>query len=241
MPKGKRQNDAFDFLRRDRGPTSEGLANEPSDSFLIVVEGRVSERCYFESLRRRLSIPTATVRVVPSKHPDPVHLVTEARKMFEADNQGRKRSKLARSERDALFLDQVWAVFDSDVDAAGAKLHEAVRLAKQAGIRLGLSSPSVEFWFLLHFADRCGALLTAKAAGDRLSEAWGADYDKSEGVFWRLWSAMEPRIGEAVRRAKKTRTHHTTSGSQLPAGPSTDVDLLVSALNASLRRYRRLF
>jgi len=86
----------------------------------------------------------------------------------------------------------VRVLFDTDVAARQGQLGSDLELARNEGIHVGHSTPSVEVWLLLHFRDRPGPLLNSEAAEHAVGEAWGQRYDKSAETFPKLWPALKP-------------------------------------------------
>jgi len=206
----------------------EPLPGEPElgDSFLIVTEGDVTERMYFDSIRK---LNRAKVMVVHPPCTDALGLIEMAKSL---------RDKTG--DRDNPGYDHVWVLFDTDVPSRDGKLGAAMAMALQEGIHVGHSTPSVETWLYLHFRDRPGAFMDSDRAERAVSEAWRESYDKSAETFGRLWPDLQPNISAAVRRAMEVRRYHQNSGTPFPANPSTEVDLLVRALDVSVRRERRI-
>jgi RloB-like protein len=240
MASNREADGSLEFLRRRAGPEPSPGRPGLGDSFLVVTEGEVSEKGYFKNLRTLLQIEPVRMEV---RHPDctdPLGLVRAAREMFDVEADGNKRSLIAKSHRDPEFFDHVWVVFDTD-SKRSPNLHEALEMAADEGIRVGLSTPSVELWFVLHLRDRPGALLDARDAVKLLSETWGYNWDKNRKTFERLWESLVPGIPNAVRRGRQVRDYHQGAGSPFPANPSTDLDVLVSDLNTSVKPHHRLF
>jgi hypothetical protein len=131
--------------------------------------------------------------------------------------------------------DHVWVLFDTDVPARQGQFGPALELARKEGFHVGHSTPSVEVWLLLHFRDRPGPLLNSEAAEHAVGEAWGQRYDKSGETFPKLWTALKPNVPVAVHRAIQIREYHQKGASSFPANPSTELDLLVLALDASVQ------
>ncbi len=208
------------------------------DSFLIVTEGEVTEKLYFESLRKKLRLAAATVHVVHPGCTDAVGLINAAIAL--RDQQSRRRSgrKLGNSEVEGF--DHAWVVFDADVPHRQGQLGPALLAARSQGINVALSTPSMEFWLLLHFRGRPGPFLDSHAAGQAVAEAWGEGYDKSKETFERLWPELSPRIVPAVHRADETRQYQAAAGTPFPPNPSTDADLLVRAMNAAVQPQLRM-
>ncbi|MCX6902551.1 MAG: RloB family protein [Verrucomicrobia bacterium] len=206
---------------------------KPGDSFLIVTEGEVTERRYFESLRETLQVNPVTVRVVHPSCTDAKGLVQAARDARDDVAERRRRCQAGNTE--VAGYDHVWVLFDTDVPARQGQLGPALDLARKEGIRVGHSTPSVELWLLLHFRDRPGPLLNSADAKRAVAEAWGQHYDKSAETFLKLWPALRPNIPAAVNRAIQVREYHQKGETPSPANPSTEVDLLVRALDASVQ------
>lgn len=226
-------------LKYARREPEQPVAGQPGlgDSFLIVTEGEVTERIYFESIRNYLQVNPVTVVMHPPCT-DAEGLIQAAIK--ERDAKADRANSCKAGNSDALCYDHVWVLFDTDVPARQKKLEEALRLARKNRIHVGHSTPCVELWLLLHFRDRPGPLIEKKEAEHALSDAWGQQYDKSEATFRRLWQALKTGIRDAVRRSSQTREYHKKGGAPFPANPSTELDLLVRALNASVPPQMRI-
>src|SRR5260370_29695325 len=110
--------------------------------YLIVCEGEVTEKFYFNDLRVFHKIP---IHVELLAGGVPRTLVEWAIK---------RRNEVAQTairERDeALNFDEVWVVCDVDQHP---RLSEAKEQATQNGISVAISSPRCELRALLHFQD----------------------------------------------------------------------------------------
>lgn len=123
-------------------------------TILIVCEGKETEPLYFDSFRTRyinisLEIPEKSSKgKSKSKTTDPLGLVKKA--VFF------KKNKYEINPEDG---DRVYCIFDVDInyqnpDSLKAKTDEiqaAYEVAKRNDIKLGISNPCFELWFLLHF------------------------------------------------------------------------------------------
>jgi hypothetical protein len=208
------------------------------DSFLIVTEGQVTERLYFESLRETLEANPVTVRVLHPSCTDAEGLVRAAIQERDALVECRSQREVGNTEVGGY--DHVWVLFDTDVAARQSQLGPALELARNQGIQVGHSTPSVEFWLLLHFRFTTGPLLDSDAAEHAVGEALGQRYDKSAETFPKLWKALKPNVPVAVSRAIQVREYHQKGNSAFPANPSTELDLLVRALDASVQPQLRI-
>lgn len=229
-------NSLNSLRRREPAPVFNDVA--VGDTFLLMVEGRVTERLYLEGICRCLALGSVHVRVVSPGHRDPVGLIEEA--IFERDGPKRRRAEGRASIREPEAYDHVWAVFDIDTSTQNATFGRALEMATRESIRVAISTPSIEFWLLLHFRFTTGPLLNSGAAERALGDAWGQPYDKSKAKFDKLWLALRSSVPEAVKRAAKVRDHHAACLSSFPHNPMTQVDLLVRDLNASVQPLRRI-
>ena len=166
------------------------------DSFLVVTEGEVTERMYFESVRQALQIQPVTVHVVHPACTDAVGLVRAA--IRERDAAPDRRNRCLAGNREVSQYDHVWVLFDTDLAALHRQLDPALELAKNEDVHVAHSTPSVEFWLLLHFRFTTGPLLNSDAAEKAVGHAWGQHYDKREQTFSNLWPALKPNIPAAV-------------------------------------------
>lgn len=109
---------------------------------LVFVEGRRTEEMYLVDWHRRYR-NMVTVTIDPFRG-GPLQLVEHAIKAQQAEAYDAKRGR-GRSH------DQIWCVFDRDEHSTFA---DALGRAGIHGIRLAISNPCIELWFLLHFQDQ---------------------------------------------------------------------------------------
>jgi len=134
-----------------------------------------------------------------------------------------------RSERDqkrgrGRAYDEVWCVFDVDEHHA---ISEARRKARDNDVRLAISNPCIELWFLLHFQDQTAEL--DRAAAQRLSaDALGSG--KSLSLESR--QVLTARHDEAVVRARALSTRHDGNGLPPDANPSSSLWELIESIRA---------
>lgn len=198
-------------------------------TFLIVVEGEKTEPSYLIEVRARLKRRAAACVVEHGAHTDPAGIVREAMKL--RDEQSERAKKSATDP-----YDRVWVVFDreSQNHPRREQLPAALKLAQENGIRVALSTPSFEFWLLLHFDfttasfDGCDAVMKAL-------KKFIKEYEKGDLPLDDLMKS----VSKAIKHAARCRKHWETAGGD--GNPSTDVDELMRELNDSARDEDRLF
>src|SRR5262249_6169262 len=111
-------------------------------SLLVFVEGAVTEEQYLNHFRR-LYRDQVTVSFGEPRG-TPMALVKAAVAVKKEDERQAKRGR-------GRAYNEVWCVFDVDEHPY---LPDAIALARDHGIRLAISNPCIELWFVLHFADQ---------------------------------------------------------------------------------------
>lgn len=196
-------------------------------SFLIVTEGEKTEPNYLKSLRNRLRLAAADVKIVHPEGTDPKTLVREA---IELRNQRKKEARTGQT----VAYDEVWVVFDLERphDERRRLAREARTIKGASDIRFAKSDPCFEFWLLLHekyttrqFQD-CSELV-------RELKKYLPKYKKGEP----LPADFLDKTPTAVCHAEKSRVHHCTCDGS--GNPSTEMDKLVRSLNAATREHLR--
>jgi hypothetical protein len=183
---------------------------------IIACEGEACEKLYFDGIRKDLKLPKDQIKVLPHRGTDPVTIVNVAL-------DGIKEAKAERNwvkERD-----QAWAVYDVD-----DKLRENPGLWNTAlqrahgRVRLAISSPAFELWYLLHFVDQQAYIdrRTARGMLERL-----INYEKSQS----LYPELKATLGVAIERAERLEVlHQSVRPDTKHPNPSTGVWALVSDL-----------
>jgi hypothetical protein len=164
---------------------------------ILACEGRATETGYFEAMRKHLRLPADTLVVLGTKGTTPLTLVCAV--IQERD----------RRQFDAA--DECWVVCDGDEHrlADPAAWKQAHELAAREGVRLAVSNPSFELWYLLHFQDQHAAL-DAKDALAKLKKHLPG-YTKATVLFPELL----PRTADAIKRAKGLKDNPSTGVGQL--------------------------
>ena len=186
---------------------------------LIVCEGQKTERGYFEALRRSMRLPTMRIRVVHPNATDPLTIV---------ESTIEERAKL-RSDGLWFATDEAWVVFDGDehISASLQRWNRAIQLARDNGIRLAVSNPCFELWYLIHFQDQTANLDRASAC--RRLRTHIASYAKSD-VLWP--TPLQALTAEAVRRSEVMLERARRDELGEFVNPSTGVHELVQVLLA---------
>jgi hypothetical protein len=186
---------------------------------LIACEGSVTEPGYFQAIRRHLHLPERAVTLLKDLGPSPKALVRGALKC---------RDRLMAD--DAFHPsagDTLWAVFDGDEHRQSDphSWNETLKLAEREGVRLAISNPSFELWYLLHF-EMVWAPLDNRAAIDRLRKHLPR-YTKADALFPQ---PLLPLTHTALERADRLAGRARELGQVWPANPSSGVSTLVRHL-----------
>lgn len=228
---------AAGLARKKAVAMPKGMA-KPGDTFLIVTEGTVTEPVYFKLLLKDIQLYAVTVKVIPGDAPDPRRVIKTA------DHEAREQPKLFRKGllglKEPASFDHVWAVIDTDVAVRMDYWNDVKQLAQARKVKLAHSTPCFEFWLLLHFGYTTRVdLLDGDAAKSAVKKAIGRDYSTNRKVAESVMPMFMPLWPQAVTHAGRVRQHHQSAATPEPANPSTEVDLLVRALNDAAPEHAR--
>ena len=189
------------------------------DEFLILTNGRQTEKNYFEAIRSNYkSIFKISVKFM---NDDPIALVNHA--IAEKTDQNR-----------------VWCVFDKD-EFPTASIEQAMKTAKANGIEVAFSNMAFEVWMIDHF-EKCYNEKDAERLVTELDQllkvnGYPAGYSKEDKQM--IAKILMPRMGDAVQNAKivmQTRVlqyKQTHKGEDYPVcdwNSFTNVHKLIEAL-----------
>lgn len=185
-------------------------------SILVFTEGRRTEVDYLVYWRRAYR-QYVTV-VVSDFHGVPLALVQEAVRCQKVEARNERRSG-------GNAFDEIWCVFDIDEHP---NVPEAKALAGEHGIRLAISNPCVELWFLLHFVDQRAWVDRGKAQS--ISKKHLAVRNKSidQTAFEKLREGHEAARDRAVALDVK----HIGDGSAAGSNPSSGVWELIESISS---------
>jgi len=191
---------------------------------LIVGEGRETEPNYFDGLKREDAV-RARFRITVKRGPgiSPERVVEEAVKY--------KNQAAVRSED----YDEVWCVMDTEGPEKRQSLAKALRMAREHDIKVCLSNPAFEVWFLSHFERSAGFFLDGGAVIVKLNKHWlkhfSREYEKADD---RLYHRIAGRTSTAVANAQWVReVHHREKKDMADCNSSTEVYLLVKKLTTA--------
>lgn len=201
--------------RNLRGPRSQGsFRRKPprfsGDLFLIVCEGAKTEPNYFKAIKKRMRIHPLQVEICGEECGSDPRSVVEFAK-------GKKK----RPHPEELHYDQVWCVIDKDKHP---NLIEALDMARANQLKMCLSIPCFEFWYLLHFEYTTRPFENADLLIHELKKHLsGSTYTKNKPPMTELM----PQLEAAIKNAQRVREANKTTAQQ---NPRTDVDLLIGEL-----------
>lgn len=129
----------------------------------------------------------------------------------------------------ANVYDEVWCVLDVEHAEHEATLTEALKRAKDHGIRVCLSNPSFEVWLLAHFERVTRWFEQSGNVEAHLESAYwktqfGCEYDKSDP---RLYKRLKPLRAAAMENARWTREEFCENKPCRECNASTDVYQLI--------------
>lgn len=213
--------------RRDRKRADpRGAPNrEPGRRILIVCEGAVTERAYFESFKAWCRNPRVEIDV-EGPAGVPMTLVSRAK-----DRQDQANREASRTGDAFLRYDEIWCVFDVDDHPYVA---DARALAVSSGLRLAMSNPCFELWLLLHVTDNPGMQHRHEIQA-RLRDRMPAVPSKYVD-----FETLAAGYDDAYRRAERLAHDARDRGDDVTGNPSTEVYLLTSSIDegATQRRTR---
>ncbi|HQN76247.1 MAG TPA: RloB family protein [Methanomassiliicoccales archaeon] len=195
-------------MMRGRGRRS--APREAKPRMLIVCEGKRTEPNYFEGFRREHHNVIISVRESPGKAPAQI-------------------VRCAIERADELDIgkvpgDSVWCVFDVD-ECSDDEMRKAVELA-DGRLKLAVSNPCFELWFLLHFRYTDKRMDTCREVIGALQRHMPG-YDKAGDHYDRL-SPMSLTAIKNAERLEKGASGRGHAVHHRDANPCTGVHHLVA-------------
>ncbi|KFX54716.1 RloB domain-containing protein [Clostridium botulinum] len=187
-------------------------------TIVIICEGKDTETMYFDNFNSKYT--KVDVRIADKnskgknkgKATDPENLVRKAIEISKKDYD--------INEKDG---DRVWCVFDVDINynnnnATQSKIDEIQKakvLSNKNKIRLGISNPCFELWYLLHFEYTTANLKNYDDVKKRLDKHI-SNYNKSKNVY----DELKDKLTIAISNSKKLKKHHESLNKILPNAES---------------------
>jgi hypothetical protein len=186
---------------------------QPPRSLLAFVEGKMTEEAYLLVWARHARVQTL-VDIDPFRG-TPMPLVERAVQAKNAEEREHRR-------RRGRAHDEYWCVFDVN---AHPHIPEAIALARANGIRLAISNPCIELWFLLHFAEQTAYVDRRQAS--RLAKRYTAG---GKGLTPDTLETLRESFDIARERAIRLEEKHRGDGTLAPGNPSSGVWRLVDSI-----------
>lgn len=181
---------------------------------LIFAEGIRTEVGYINNWLRS-NRERIIVQFAPNQGSSPMTLVESAIAQKQYDQ------REARKNRGDAF-DEYWCVFDVD---SHPRLEEALALAVANDIKVALSSPCLEAWFLFHFEPQT-AHITRGDAQHRVKQ-----YLKCEKVLTTAALALLDKHYEAAKQhAQALDNKHSADAATRPWNPCSNVWELIETI-----------
>ena len=171
---------------------------------LVFVEGLRTEEMYLIDWHRRYR-DQVRVTIDPYRA-GPFQLVERAVEAQRAEAYDARRGR-------GRARDQIWCVFDRDEHP---NFESAVDLAARHDIRVAVSNPCIELWFLLHFENQT-AFIDRHDAQARSETILRCSKALSPAAF----EALADRYDEAKERATGLDEKHIGDGSPPGSNPSS--------------------
>lgn len=204
--------------KQNRNLNRSSAQKDAYDLVLIVCEGEKTEPYYFKDLIRMEKLSSVNISVIPSNGSDPVSVVDTA---------------IEKREQQAKYLsfDAIYCVIDRDKHP---NFNQAIDKAKANDIKIIVSYPSFEYWYICHFDFYRSSIVPTgnKSAGNNcvsiLNQYWKKvfkkDYAKNQdGLYALLLDRLEVAIKNAQNGLKQAQGEGELN-------PSTQVYELVDYL-----------
>ncbi len=202
----RRESQRRETSRPDRGQASER-------SLYVFTEGKGTEKDYINHWFRK---HRNHIRIVIDKfHGSPLRLVENAITQREQDRREEKRSR-------GQVADEYWVVFDCDEHQ---DFDEAIKEATANNIRIAVSNPCIELWFILHSRDQTAWIHRHNAQKD--SEHL---LKCKKRLTRQALEALDEGFDDAKGRALHLDSWHEGNGSPPRSNPSSSVWELVERI-----------
>ena len=180
-------------------------------TILIVCEDGKSSPDYFDRLRKKLHLGTVNVKICGKECGSaPISVVGFAKEQ-------KSEIKTSTTQDD---YDEIFCVVDID-DHPRRQLQDAIQKARDNGLKLIISNPCFEYWYVLHFEKTGGSYTNRPELYKKLAILLGHKYEKSGCDFF---ETIYPRTKTAIDNAKAILSGQWHNEEDLSeCDPSTDV------------------
>ncbi|MHB1090695.1 MAG: RloB family protein [Ilumatobacteraceae bacterium] len=203
-------------MSRQRGQPRRAVSQVSAlHSLRVFVEGNTEENYLIGWAREYRE--TVNVAVSPYRG-GPLQLVGHAIDAKVGDE------KKAKRKQGAVY-DEYWCIFDVDEHANFA---EAIRLAKDNDIRLAISNPCIELWFILHY-ELEAAWIDRHVAQSRSKKLLRCDKSLTSEAREELTTSYADAKKHALYLDKK----HDGDGSPPGSNPSSGVWRIVDSIRGN--------
>ncbi|MCU0447507.1 MAG: RloB family protein [Microscillaceae bacterium] len=190
------------------------------ETFLIICEGKNTEKEYFDGFR----LTSATIKAIGTGY-NTLSLIEYTEKFVELE------------KKKGNDFDQVWCVFDHDPKPdnplQSQNFNNAIQKAQSLGYKVAYSNQAFEFWYLLHFNPYQGGMDRSEY-DDRLNEhfkIFNVKYGKNKSKAKRMYSLLFSRQKEAIKNAKNAEKIFDKTVTPAKRESTTTVYKLVEELN----------
>jgi hypothetical protein len=183
-------------------------------SFIVIgCEGKnKTEEIYFKNYNSRNCI----IKFATGSNTDPVGIVEELIKFID--------SEIGREDTDKYY-----AIFDTDVNQnKQSQINEAQKIAEKNGVEIITSTPTFEFWYLLHFGFTTKKFTSSEEVQKDLKKKI-TGYTKNMNTY----SILKKSTLKAINNAKQVEKYHLSFGQDLDnenCNPYTGVYKVVEEL-----------
>lgn len=200
---------------------------KPNPVIVVVCEGKDTEVNYFDYFDSRYARVDVKVADKSSRGKDKGK-ATDCESLVERAVYF-KQNKYYINEEDG---DRVWCIFDVDINYNNdngiqskiTEIEKAKKIAKNNKIRLGISNPCFELWYLIHFKYTTAYLKDYNAVKSKLeSETPIKAYEKNKDIY----NLLKDKMNEAIKNGNKLRNHHKEDGKKLVNAESDAANLNV--------------
>lgn len=179
----------------------QGQVRATGPKFLIVCEGD-GEKALLEAVRQDLRLTKDQIIVLNGKGTDPLTIV----RTVVGEQRGlRQEGRWLAKSTGGVGWDTAWVALDGDEhrDNNRDNWHQALDLAQANDVKVAVSNPSLELWYLLYYQNQEAYIHRDKAAEEL--EKYAPHYKKPMSIYPGPPGALSAAIGRAARLTQRNR------------------------------------